>query len=266
MIYISESIYTNQIVDGANPNAPYLCFINYVTATNTTLESGKSGSFIENLANPSTAFYAQINETDEFYIDVNVDGQFVDYIGVARHNLQSGAEIKVSISVGGIWYDSKDWEAVGTSQAILKVFQEATPDMVRIRFRSQGNFVRIGVLYVGLSTRLQRNIYVGHTPITLGRTRQTIGGISEGGQYLGEVVRRRTLTTSVSLQNLTPDWYRDVLDRWLGAQERTPAFFSWRPFTYPNEVSYAWVVGDPRPSNQRSNGMMQVELSLEGIA
>jgi hypothetical protein len=266
MIYISDSIYTNQVVAGVNPNAPLLCFQNYVSATNTSLQPGKSGTFIENLANPSTAFYAQINETDEFYIEVETDGQFVDYVGVARHNLQPGAEIRVSIVVGGVEFNSTDWQAVGSSQAILKTFQSATPDLVRVKFRGQGEFVRIGVLYVGLSTRLQRNIYVGHTPITYGRNRQTVGGISEAGQYLGEVVRRRTLSTSIDLQNLTADWYRDVLDRWLGQQERTPAFFAWRPFKYPSEVAYVWATGDPRPTNQRSNGMMSIQINLEGLA
>lgn len=264
-VLISDSVVLTQVAP-TNPNSPRLCYRNYVNALNTTLEAGKSGTFIENLANPSTAFYAQINETTEFYIDVVTEGQFVDYVGIARHNLQSGAEIRISVEVASAWYDITDWEAVGTSQAILKIFNEAAPDTVRVRFRGQGEFVRIGVLYVGLSTQMQRNIYVGHTPITLGRTRSTVGGISEAGQYLGEIVRRKTLTTSVSLQNLTPDWYRETLDPWIGASERTPAFWSWRPGGYASEIAYAWIVGDPRPVNQRSNGMMSIEFNLEGIA
>ena len=264
-VVISDSLVLGQIVTGRQ-NAPRLCYINYVNALNVTLESGKSGTFIENLANPSTAFYAQINETDEFYIDVAVGGRFTDYVGLARHNLQPGAEIRIDIEVAGTWFTVSDWSAVGQSQAILKTFNEAFPDVVRIRFRGQGVFVRIGVIYVGLSIELQRNIYVGHTPITYGRNRQTVGGISEAGQYLGEVVRRRTLTTSVELSNLTADWYREVLDPWLGQEERTPAFWAWRPFSYPDEVAYVWVTGDPRPQNARSNGMMSISLNFEGLA
>ena len=249
------------------PNAPRLCWFNYVNALNTTLETGVTSSFFENLANPATTLYAQIDTTDEFYIDVEIPtGAPVDYVGIARHNLQPGAQIKIEFIVNGSAFLIRDWTEVGANQAILKLFNEGRPETVRVSFRGQGDFVRIAVLYVGLSIVFPRNIYVGHTPITMGRSAQRIGGITEGGQYPGEIVRRRWIGTAVSLQNLKPIWYRETLDPFIGQTDRAPAFWAWRPDTYPNEVAYAWLTGDPRPSNQRPNGMMQVDFNLEGIA
>jgi hypothetical protein len=49
------------------------------------------------------------------------------------------------------------------------------------------------------------------------------------------------------------------------AARQIPFFFNWRPGDYPNESSYAWLTADPRPQNQSSNGMMQVQFDLEGI-
>ena len=113
--------------------------------------------------------------------------------------------------------------------------------------------------------RLERKIYVGHTPITYGRDRTSINGVSENGQYLGEIVVRETNSTSVNLKNLTPLWYRQSLDPFFAAKPRAPAFWAWRQTTYPDEVGYAWIEGNPRPVNQRSNGMMEINWNFRGI-
>ena len=248
-----------------NPNLPRLCWQSYVNALNTSIQSGVPAHFFENLANPATTLYAQIDTTNEFYIDVQANKLETDFVGVARHNLNPGAEIRVQIEVDGQWFNLTDWEPVGSRQAIVKLFNPAFPDKLRVRFRGQSQFVRLGVLYAGRSITLQRSIYVGHTPVTMGRQATRIGGLTEGGQYAGEIVRRRSLRTSVQLQNLTPTWYRDILDPFIGQADRNPAFWIWRPETYPNEVAYAWLTGDPQPSNQRSNGMMQISFDLEAI-
>jgi hypothetical protein len=88
---------------------------------------------------------------------------------------------------------------------------------------------------------------------------------SESGNFLGRIVINEMTETSVSMQNLTPDWYRSQLDPFIRASKETPFFFAWRPGDYPNEVGYAWITDDPQPSNQRSNGMMQIDFQMRGI-
>jgi hypothetical protein len=113
---------------------------------------------------------------------------------------------------------------------------------------------------------MERSIYVGHTPITYGRDRKAINGVSENGQYLGEIVVSSSVSTSVSLNNLSPEWYREFLDPFFAASPRTPAFWAWKPSKYPAEVGFVWVEGNPRPENALSNGMMSMSWQFKGIA
>lgn len=148
-------------------------------------------------------------------------------------------------------------------------------------------------IMAGVRTELERNIYVGHTPITLGRNVQRVQGVSERGQYLGTIIRRRTLGTSVSMSNITPAYYRDTIDPTLRLLERQPMYFSWRqwieaggsllteegfglltedrePIGYTvaspyDEIGYAWMDGDPAIANERANGMMSMSMGLSGM-
>jgi hypothetical protein len=88
---------------------------------------------------------------------------------------------------------------------------------------------------------------------------------SVNGNFLGRIVLGRKVATQVNLQNLTPDWYRTYMAPFVLAAEEIPFFFAWRPSSYPNEIGYAWLTSDPKPVNQRTNGMMQVDLALEGV-
>jgi hypothetical protein len=123
----------------------------------------------------------------------------------------------------------------------------------------------IAVVYCGALLVLQRRMYVGHTPINMGRDVSHASHRSVSGNFLGRIVLGRKTGTSVALQNLTPDWYRTYMHPFVLAAEEIPFFFAWRPSSYPNEIGYAWLTQDPKPSNQRTNGMMQVDLQLEGV-
>ena len=255
----------SQVVDQLRPNAGRLCWRSIVSETVVTATSEEDDNPVTNLANPSTAFVWVATSTDQQDIDVEI-GTVIDYIGIARHNLQQAAEIRIQFLVGATYFTVFDWANVPARQVLLYSINEAEPDGIRISIRNNPTPPSIAVLYAGVSTILQRNLYVGHTPITLGRNVSTVGGYSENGQYLGEVVRREGRSTSVQLSNLTPTWYRGELDPFIAQRPRKPAFFAWRPSSYPAEVGYVWLSGSPRPSNQRANGMMEISMEFEGIA
>ena len=246
------------------PNQPRLGWRNFAGATDFSATSETEFSPASNLGNPSTAFGWEATSTDEQQIDIAIDRP-VDYIGLARHNLRGGAEMRIEFGFGGEFNVIINWFVVPSRQALMFLFAEAEPDTIRIRIRNNIEAPRIAVIYVGRVTLLQRRIYVGHTPVTMGRTVETVGGYSESGQYLGEVQRREGRQTQVSMENLTPDWYRSTLDPFIAQRPRRPAFFSWRPGSYPTEVGYVWLTGNPQPSNQRANGMMQIDMSFEAI-
>lgn len=245
-------------------NAGRLCFDNIVTSATISATSELSGFPATNMANPATAFGWEAEDTTDQTITVtNSSRRPVDYIGLARHNLgQAGLELRIRFDGVTVL----DYTPVSDTQALLYLFQEATPATVQIDLRGITNAAKIAVVYVGKSLMLERNIYVGHTPVNYGRDRSFVNGVSQSGEYLGQVVTNETLSTSVDLQNLTALWYRQNLDAYFAANPRPPCFWAWRPQSYPAEVGYCWVEGNPRPVNQRSNGMMQVSWNFRGIA
>lgn len=260
-ILISDAlVLSNQLV---TDNAPILAYQNNVTFSNITATSSASGTPITNAANPATSFVWRSAITSTQTITIQNGGAPVDYIGIARHNLsQDGLQIQVRFN--GVVVLS--YQAVQDNQAILIYFDEASPNVIDIDITGATVAPTIGVIYCGQALRLQRSIYVGHTPINYGRDRKTINGMSENGQYLGEVVIRESKITQVSLQNLTPAWYRSYLDPFFALSPRVPCFWAWRPEGYPSEVGYCWIEGEPKVSNQRNNGMMQASWNFRGLS
>ena len=243
-------------------NSAILAFDNVVNFDNVSATSETLRGQITNLANPATAYTWIAEDTATQTITVLADGREVDYIGIARHNLNQ-AGLTVEVKFNGVTVLTP--RTVTAEQSQLLLFNVAAPAEIQIIIAGATDPARIAVLYIGKSIRLERNIYVGHTPITYGRSRKSINGLSENGQYLGQLVVRETLTTNVALQNLTPAWYRSTLDPFFAEKPRRPCFWAWRPEGYPDEVGYAWVEGDPMPVNQRSNGMMSVNWQFRGI-
>jgi hypothetical protein len=240
-----------------------MCFNNIVTPASVSASSESAINPIENVTNPATAFIYEAANTSTQTITIQSTGSEVDYVGIARHNLNQ-IGLRLSILYNGITV--VDSIPVSDTQALLFLQNVATPTTIELVITGSTVPIRIGVLYVGKSLRLERGIGVGHTPITYGRDRVSINGVSDNGQYLGPIDVRQVNNTNVSLMNLTPDWYRANLDPYFDMSPRVPCFFAWKPEKYPNEVGYVWVVGNPRPVNQRSNGMLMIEWNFRGLA
>jgi hypothetical protein len=148
---------------------------------------------------------------------------------------------------------------------VLFRFEPQVLTLVALKLQPAATIPRAAVLYAGPLTILQRGIYVGHTPITDGLVTETVNNRSISGHYLGTTVLSRHNMTAVALANLTPAWYRTYLRPFIAA--RVPFFFAWKPETYPYEIGYGWFPDghNPKPSNQRNNGMMQVSWQMEGV-
>lgn len=257
---ISSNLVLSSAIESGN--AGVMGFENIVTFDSITCTTETLESPCTNMANAATAYTWEAANTTTQTITIQSDGREIDYIGLARHNLAQPSLV-VSIKYNGITVSPA--QAVSSNQAILFLLNSASPTTIEIIIENATTAPRIAVLYIGKALRLERNIYVGHTPITYGRDRKSINGLSENGQFLGEIVVRQSNTTNVSLDNLTPEWYRNELDPFFAAVPRVPCFFAWRPEGYPTEVGYAWVEGESSMSNQRSNGMVQCSWAFRGI-
>ena len=260
VVISNNMVLTTPIQSG---NAGVIGYQNILNVNNVTATSSLATNPITNVANPATAYTWEATSASTQTITINTAGQEVDYIGIARHNLNQ-IGLTVSVKYNGITIVPAT--SISDVQALLFLQNIAIPDTVEIIISGATVAPQIGVIYIGKSLRLERNIYVGHTPITYGRNRTSINGVSENGQYLGEIVVREMNMTQVSLQNLTPTWYRSMLDPFFKLSPRPPCFWAWRPETYPNEVGFAWIEGNPAMSNQRSNGMVSAIWNFKGTA
>lgn len=261
-IHISSALVLSGQVEGVSTNAGIIGYQSVVNFDSVSATSELQNSPITNLANPATSFSWEATSNATQTITINTEGREIDYIGIARHNL---AQVGLTVEVKFNGVTVLPSRPVSDNQALLFLFNLATPTTVELIIAGATDAPTIAVLYAGRSIKLQRNIYVGHTPITYGRNRTSINGISENGQYLGEIVVSETASTSIDLQNLTPDWYRNILDPFFAQKPRRPCFWAWRPATYADEVRYCWVEGNPQPVNQRSNGMMSINWQFRGI-
>lgn len=255
-----------------NADNPVIGWHSIVTVDNVTADEEATGYPATNLANPITSAGAgwRGETAIEQYVTVLTDsGEDLDYLAVARHNFGSAAiavSVELRADAGDPWTEVAGPIIPAHDGPLLFRFDAQPAYQVRLKLAAGDEAPRAAVMYLGEALIVQRRIYVGHTPITMGRNLTVANGRSESGAFLGRVVVGEGRSTSVSLQNLTPAWYRDEFDPFVVDAGERPFFFAWRPGEYPDEVGYCWLTSDPRPANQRNNGMLSVTLEVNGIA
>ena len=189
-----------------------------------------------------------------------------DYIGIAAHTLGSSAS---TITVQ--YFDpSSGWITIETvspsdNSALMVIFAEVTARYFRVSVAGP-TAPQIGVIYLGVALAMQRAIYAGHTPITLGRRTVKRPTKSQDGQFLGSSTIRNGLQTGFAWKHLKAQWYRDNFDPFVKAARNKPFFIAWRPSKFPNEIGYCWSTNDITPSNMGVLDYMDVSMSVEGYA
>jgi hypothetical protein len=252
-----------------DPYAGHIGYRSLITRSNISADSEEVYFEVVNVANVATNLFWRSTSLDEQYITINAGlNAGIDYVGFANHNFGTGG---IAYQVEGS-DDGVDWtlisdELIPDSDAPhVQKFPLAVHTMYRIRLLPDVTLPRAAVIYLGKMLVLQRRIYVGHTPITMGRDTTFTTNRSESGHFLGRTIRRESRQSAVDLRNITPEWYRSYFDDFAEASRTRPFFWAWRPAQYPLEVGYVWTTDDIVPKNQRSNGMMQVGFKVQGIA
>lgn len=257
MIVIDDSV---THIDG---DKPIVCWRNAVTPA--VLSATYSESFAPPAlaGSPTTYDYWQSSETDAQYLTAGVSGSY-DYVAIAAHNLGSVlCTVTVEGLVGDTWTPLSDPVLPIDDSPLVFVFPPAVRTGYRLALSASVVAPRIGVLYVGELTQLQRHIGVGHTPITLGLVQNISTGTSASGEFLGRVLLNEHYESQIVQQNVTPDFYRQHVAPWVRSEK--PFFFSHRPVSHPAEIGYVWRVGNVSPVNQRSNKMMSVTVPIRGV-
>lgn len=186
-----------------------------------------------------------------------------DYCGIAAHTAgSSGSTLVIE------YFDGADWQVIMTvvpvdDAPIFCIFEPLVAQFWRVTV--QDAECEIGVIRFGKALQMPRPIYSGHTPVDLARQTLLRSNYSETGEFLGRSRQRLQLATSYSWAHLTAPWVRANWPSLQRAVEAEPFFLAWRPQTFP-EVTYCQTDAVPVPSNMGVRDMMQVGLSVRGLA
>jgi hypothetical protein len=277
VIYVSSDVVLEDLTGDFRPNAPLVGYRQLLTLESMTSDEAAAGFPVTNLVNVSTAEKWKATTTGVQYVTVHLGtpGQ-ADYIGIAAHNFgTAGVAVQLQTSTdGAVWTDLGDDFLPGDDSPIMARFDVTTASWWRLKLTPTSAAPEMAILYLGKLLVLQRNLYVGHTPMTYSYGGTISTGISESGQFLGAILRRQNPSTDVAQKNLTPSWFRTYLAPFFKKcsgvdtdRHRTPFFFAWRPTDYPVEVAFGWFPegGAPSVSNARPNGMMDAAFPIQGI-
>jgi len=265
MIIISEDLIITQGPIAAN--APLIGIHNLVLTSNITTTTENASYPKENIANPATflEWRGTAIAQEDLEFDISSYGSDVGYVGIARHNFGTiGATVTLAGDTGSGYADISAVAPADDSPIIFKFTPETYDDM-RIRISIGTAVPTCAVVYIGDPINVERNLYVGHSPLPLNRMAKVISGRSENGNFLGRIVTRDINQSSASFKNITPSFYRTEIDPFVTLARVNPFFWAWRPSSYPLEAGFAWLTDDITPSNELPNGMMEFSFSMTGI-
>lgn len=259
-------------INGNNPRIGYKTFAVFGVVT---ADQEAAGYPITNALNGVTYLQWRATDNDEQAIYITLpEAQTADYVGVYGHNFGSrNTTVTVQYSLDGLtWLDAFVPTIPNADDKVFfREFEPITADFWRILLQPTGGALddppEASVLYLGEVLTIPRRIYVGHTPIPMGREIEVGVGQSTNGQFLGRVLESVMFQTGVTLELLTPEFIREEFDPFVRATLDRPFFWSWRPTRYDTEAALAWFAGNsvPVPQNQRENGMMSVSFNLNGV-
>jgi len=276
-IVISPSLVLSASAAALSLNNPTILYRNFITSAGITATSEDTDHPVSNLANPLTFPDAQwwATSTAEHVLVFTISEiEAINGVGFAGHNLGT-AEIGITIEVytDSAWVEVYDGMPANDAPLMFR-FDEYSVSSVRITLATGNEAARIACVSIGPLLVVQRRIWMGHTPITMGVNTTFVNGISMAGDFLGTTVLGEHNSTSIDLKNLEPVWYRTYFDPFVRAARTLPFFFAWRPLHHPTEVGYCWITNNPKPVNQRKrqstqgneyDGLLSVQLQVNGI-
>jgi hypothetical protein len=267
-IVITRGVVLAASLDEIGENAPILGWQNLVSLSAVAASYQDANYPASNLANPSTAQFWKSTSAATQYLTFDLTGlDPVDYVGIARHNLGSGT-VAVSVEMvdpndAGLWLEVASSVLLPDDGPAILRFAEIFPTQLRLKLQPSATIPRVAVVYVGKLLVLQRGIQPGHVPLPFAASDEIVTGQAESGDFLGRIVTRQSLTTSVSILGLDYDWFHQHMASFVKKARTTPFFFAWMPEAYPHEVGYAWINNDVRPETQLVQSGIVVAINLE---
>jgi len=223
-----------------NPGGSLLGFGNLLTASTTDdAEKALIPNTFERWRPPSGAV------TVKFQMSVTAE---IDFIGIAAHALTGESFVlSTAATVGGALTERAAASPTDNGALMFSFDPVTVQEIAFTATLSAAN--EIGVIFAGKALQMPRNIYGGHSPITLSQVTEFQSPVSETGQFLSRNIIRQGLKTTMSWQFLDPDFYRNDFQLFVNSVRKNPFFVKWRPDLFSNEVAFCQTIGDIKPTN-----------------
>lgn len=265
MIRISDPSPT---LDSRHPRIGYASLLLDIPGAVLAATSETDDEPASNLRNPATYLRWRATSSATQNLDIDAGSAVtVGYWAIASHNLGTvGATARLYYSDNAMSWTAA---ATGLAPADDRVqIDEVAPTSHRywrLAITGASAAPAIGVLYVGEILQVPTRVSVGHAPITLARKTQVVGGTSESGEFLGRRALRDAYQTQAAFGHLTLTWVNAHWKPFSQATRLRGFFWARRPVRDADETAYCWTTDDPAASIAMANGMLQAQVSMQGM-
>ncbi|NGP18926.1 discoidin domain-containing protein [Devosia aurantiaca] len=247
--------------------APVILWESVVTRDTITASSEHEDYPATNLATDSTIERWRAAAAGLVTIEVDSAGEEVDAIGIARHNFGSNHTISIEAEIaqnsGAQWVEVIAPNMLPDNSPVLFRFAPIVANRFRIHINGGNTPPSAAVIYAGKLLVLPHGISAGHVPLDQAHETQLANGRSEAGNFLGRIITGQSAQTTASFDMLPIGWYYEAMEPFIARGTTGPFFFAWLPQDRPQDVGFAWLNADPRPS--MGSLFFDVSLDIGGI-
>jgi len=183
------------------------------------------------------------------------------YCGIAAHNCGTvGATVNLQEWTGAAWATIATNTPTDDSPIFFLIRRKAR-DRMRVQFT--GAIPTVGVIYFGDVLEFpQRADYVGSVSFERAVQDEYSTPVSDGGQWLGRYVTRRSVPASMKIDYLSEAWAEAYLTRLLDDLKSRPAFMADRPGKFPKSVVFAYTNGPVIPERTIPNDRLSISVTF----
>lgn len=199
--------------------------------------------------------------------------QNVDTVFIAAHNLGSTGStvlVQTASAVGGPYTTRATVVPADNDVIAVMINNAGTPYVIReIRIQVTGASTEatIGIIRAGVALQMERPFYGGHGPLTWNRMTEAEPQQTEGGQWVGQIVRRISQKAEYSWDHLTQAWYEANFEPFAKTLPNRPFGIIGNPSRLgAADVGWCWTGQDVAPQLMGIRDLVSVSLPVTGYA
>ena len=215
-----------------------------------------------NAVSPETFDFWQPGQATNTLTAVLPAAEWCDALAVVAHNFgTAGSTITVQN------WDGSAWLTIGAvtppdDQPFLILWEPRNASEWRVQITQTTAFV--GVLTLGRRLIIPGYVAAPYVPAWGAQRIEVLGGVSRGGQFLGQRIVRAGADFQVSFTPFDIEWVSDDARAFMRHyNEGRPFMWASSPSEFPEDVAYCWRAGEElRPTFRDDSDLMDLSLSV----